>query len=70
MKQLGIGQRPKAPNFSAFHWSPHGILVSIGQHYVTPRVIRLPKRIEPSLITDSDRSEPNHRIGPGYAGSA
>ena len=25
---------PKAPNFSAFHWSPHGSLVSIGQHFV------------------------------------
>ena len=27
MKHLGIGQRKKAPNFSAFHWSPHGSLV-------------------------------------------
>ena len=25
-----IGQRQKAPNLSAFHWSPHGSLVSIG----------------------------------------
>ena len=23
MKHLVIGQRHKAPNFSAFHWSPH-----------------------------------------------
>ena len=27
MKHLVIGQRQKAPNFSAFHWSPHGSLV-------------------------------------------
>ena len=37
---------PKAPNFSAFHWSPHGSLVSIGQHFVTTRVVHLPKRTE------------------------
>ena len=24
MKHLVIGQRQKAPNISAFHWSPHG----------------------------------------------
>ena len=30
MKHLVIGQRLKAPNFSAFHWSPHGSLISIG----------------------------------------
>ena len=30
MKHLVIGQRQKAPNFSAFHWAPHGSLVSIG----------------------------------------
>ena len=29
MKHLVIGQRQKAPKFSAFHWSPHGSLVSI-----------------------------------------
>ena len=33
MKHLVIGQHQKAPNFSAFHSSPHGSLVSIGQHY-------------------------------------
>ena len=27
MKYLVIGQRLKAPNFSAFHWSPHISLV-------------------------------------------
>ena len=35
MKHLVVGQCQKAPNFSAFHWSPHGSLVSIGQHFVT-----------------------------------
>ena len=54
MKHLVIVQRAKAPNFSAFHWSPHGSLVSIGQHFVTPRVVHLPKRTETSLITEAD----------------
>ena len=49
MKHLVIGQRQKAPNFSPFHWSPHGCLVSIGQHFVTTRVVHLPKRTETSL---------------------
>ena len=39
MKDLVIGQRQKAPNFSAFHWSPHGSLISIDQHFVTTRVV-------------------------------
>ena len=43
MKHLVIGQRQKAPNFSAYHWSPHGSLVSIGQHFVTTRVVHLPR---------------------------
>ena len=64
MKHLVIGQPQKAPNFSAFHWSPHGSLVSI----VTKRVVFLPKRTETSLITESDRSRPNHGIRPGCAG--
>ena len=51
---LVIGQRLKAPNFSAFHWSPHGSLVSIGQHFVTTRVVHLPKRTDTSVITESD----------------
>ena len=54
MKHLVIGQRQKAPNFSAFHWSPHGSLVSIGQHFVATRVVHLPKRTEKSLITESN----------------
>ena len=62
MKHLFIGQRQKAPNFSAFHWSPHGSLVSIGQHFVTTKVVHLPKRTETSLITESDQSGPNHQL--------
>ena len=64
MKYLVFGQRPKAPNVSAFHWPPHGSLVSTGQHFVTTRVVHLPKRTKTSLITESDQSGPNHRIGP------
>ena len=55
MKHLVIGQCYKAPNFSAFHWSPRCNLVSIGQHLVTTRAVNLPKRTETSLITESDR---------------
>ena len=62
MKHLVIGQRLKTSNFSAFHWSPRGSLVSIGQNFVTTRVVHLPKRTETSLITESDQSEPNHRL--------
>ena len=54
MKHLVIGQRQEAPNLSAFHWSPHSNLVSIGQHFVTTRVVHLPKRTETTLITKSD----------------
>ena len=70
MKRLVIGQRQKAPDFSAFHRSPHGSLVSIGQHFISTRVVHLPKRTERNLITESDRSGPNHRIGTGCAGRA
>ena len=38
MKQLVIGQRQIAPNFSAFYWSPHGSLVSTGRHFVTTNI--------------------------------
>ena len=54
MKHLVIGQRQKAPNFLAFHWSPHGSLVSIGQHFVTTRVVHFQERTETNLITESD----------------
>ena len=60
IKHLVIGRRPKTPNFSAFHWSPRGSLVSIGQHFVATRVVHLPKSTETSLITESDQSGPNH----------
>ena len=49
MKHLVIGQRQKAPNFSIFHWSPHGRMVSIGQHLVTSRIVHIPKRTKISL---------------------
>ena len=54
MKHLVIGQGYQAPNFSAFHWSPHGRLVSIGQNFITTRVVHLPKRTKTSLITKAD----------------
>ena len=63
-KHLVIGKRYKAPNFSVFHRSPHRSPVSIGQYFVTTRVVHLPKRTEISFITEPDRSGPNHRIGP------
>ena len=62
MKHLVIGQRQKAHNFSAFHWSQHGSLVSIGQHSLATRVVHLPKRTETSLITESDERAPNHQL--------
>ena len=62
MRHLVIGQRQKAPNFSAFHWSPHGCLITIGQHFVTTMVVHLPKRTETSLITESDQSRANHML--------
>ena len=62
MKYLVIGQRLKTPNFSAFHWSLRGSLVSIGQHFVATRVVHLPKSTETSLITESDQSGPNHQL--------
>ena len=60
MKLLVICQRQKAHNFSAFHWSPHSSLVSTGQHFVTTRVVHLPKRTEAS--SKSDQSRPNHQL--------
>ena len=55
MKHLVIGQRLKTRNFSAFHWSPCGSLVSIGQHFVATSVVHLPKSTETRLITESDQ---------------
>ena len=62
MKHLVIGQHLKTSNFSAFHWSPRGSLVSIGQHFVATRVVHLPKSTETSLITESGQSGPNHQL--------
>ena len=62
MRHLVIGQCQKAPIFSAFHWSPHGCLITIGQHFVTTRVVHLPKRTETSLIIESDQSRVNHQL--------
>ena len=56
MRHLVIGQVQKAPNFSAFHWSPQGCLITIGQ------VVHLRKRTETSLITESDQSRANHQL--------
>ena len=55
MKHLVIGQRQKARNFSAFHWSPHGSLVSIGQHFETMN-INTEIEIEADLNTESDQA--------------
>ena len=54
MKHLVVDRRQKPPNFSAFRWSSHGSLVSIGQHFVTMWVVHLSKRTEASLITEAD----------------
>ena len=54
MKHLVTGQRQKAPNLSAFRWSLYSSLVSIGQHFVTTRVVHLPKK---------DRNKLNYRVG-------
>ena len=62
MKHLVIGQRLKTSNFSAFHWSPRGSLVSIGQHFVATRVVHLLKSTETNLITELDQSGPNHQL--------
>ena len=51
MKHLAIGQCKNVPDFLAFHWSPRGNLVSIGQHFVITRVVK-------------DRNKLNYQIGP------
>ena len=67
MKHLVIGQRQKAPNFPAFHWSPHSSLVSVGQ--VSMKVVHLAKRTETSLNRiELKRTE--YLVGPGSAGRA
>ena len=49
MKHLVMRQCQKSPNFSAFHWSPHGSLVSIGLHFATIKVVHLPKRTKTTV---------------------
>ena len=66
LKHLVIGQHQNAPNLSAFHWSPHGSLVAIGQHFVSTRVVHLPKRTETSLITESDQAVHAVHSGNGW----
>ena len=39
MKHLITGQSQNARNFLAIHWSSHGSLVSIGQHFVTTSLV-------------------------------
>ena len=52
MKHL-VGQCQKAPDCSAFHWPPHGNLVSIGQH-----------KHKGSTFTEKGRNKHNYRFGP------
>ena len=49
-------------NETSSYWSALKKLVSIGQNFVTKRVVHLPKRTETSLITESDQSGPNHQL--------
>ena len=60
MKHLVIGPRQKAPNFSAFHWSLHGRMVSICQHFVITRV---------GTFIEKGRNKLNYRIGPLWSDS-
>ena len=62
MKHLVIGQRLETPSVTAFHWSPRGSLVSIGQHFVATRVVHLPKSTETSLITESVQTGRDHQL--------
>ena len=57
-EHLVIGRRQKATYFSAFHGPPHGSLVSIGQHFVTTRVIYT------QYFIKKDWKKLNYRIGP------
>ena len=62
IKHLVIGRRLKTSNFSAFHWSPRGSLVFIGQHFIATRVVHLPKSTETSLFTETDQRGPNRQL--------
>ena len=67
MKHLVISQTQKSLNFSALG-SPHGSLVSIGQHFVTTRVVHIPKRTE--TIGPKRTLSPNRLCGPCIAAIA
>ena len=54
MKHLVIGQRLKTPNFSIFHWSPRGNLVSNWSAF---------RSNEGSTFTEKYRNKCNYRIG-------
>ena len=62
MKHLSYWSAPKAPNFSAFHLSPHGSLVSApfrNHEYINrkgPKRASLQNRTEADLITESDKA--------------
>ena len=56
MKHLVICQRQKAPNFSAFHWSPNGSLL-----FKTFYWSAFPNH-EGSTITKKDQNKLNYRI--------
>ena len=55
MKHLVIGQRQKAPYFSAFHWSPQASLVSNWSAF---------RNHEGSTFTEKGRNKLNYRIEP------
>ena len=52
----------KSSIFLGFSLATSRSLVSIGQNFVTTRVVHLPIRTETSLITESDQSGPNHQL--------
>ena len=56
MRHLVIGQRKKAPNFSAFHWSTHGRLSDYHRSAF--------RNHEGRTFTEKDRNKLNYRIGP------
>ena len=63
--------RSIAVDETSSYWSASKSSLFLGFSLVTTRrVVHLPKRTETSLISESDLSGPNHRIGPGCAGRA
>ena len=60
IKHLVIDQRKRAPNFSAFHWSPHGSLVFYWSAF---------RKHEGSAFTEKNRNKLNYLIGPKWTQS-